>query len=190
MKKCELLDNLEQKIRCCDKCPFDPKTSARYCGGRGDDYRVMFIGESPSPMKQRGILSRHSGFKGEKKINAFNDIRKEYGLEKTYITDLVKCGVTKIKPTKLNLSNCTRYLQEELDIVKPRVIVLIGKGILFRDGDYVCKGSFSELFRKYFIFNVPLLEVDHYSYIYRFKVNDKKAICDYRNDIKRILDYL
>lgn len=44
-----------------------------------------------------------------------------------YITSAVKCAPPGNKPTAEEVKNCSRWLREEVEIVKPRVVVALGR---------------------------------------------------------------
>ncbi len=44
-----------------------------------------------------------------------------------YITSAVKCAPPKNKPTSQEVENCSTWLREEIDAVKPRVVVALGQ---------------------------------------------------------------
>lgn len=162
----ENLKSLQKHIRNCGKCLFNKSTDARYCGGVGTDYRVMFIAESPSTSGGTGIFKPEKNFSSTHADNLFREVKTKFGLENCYTTDLVKCGIPKGKPTNQKINNCLNYLKQEIKIVKPKVIVAVGKDIKIEEnGRLVSKGNFSE-FLKQKLETIHIVPTWHYSYVW------------------------
>lgn len=168
------MNNLEQQIWDCTKCRFNEKRDARYCGGVGDDYRAMFIAESPSTAGGTGKKPAREGFywgpNHSKNDKLFRDIRAKYGLENCYTTDLVKCGIKAGKPTRVKIRKCLPYLLKEIDIVKPKVIVTVGLNICVECKSY----NFAKLLSELINIKMPIIQTWHYSYVWnRCQVKSK-----------------
>ena len=194
---------LEKCIFECNKCQFNETRDARYCGGVGNDYRVMFIAESPSTSGGTGKYPGTDGFywgpARTQDDELFRMVRSEYGLENCYTTDLVKCGVASGKPTHEKITNCLPYIKKELEIVNPKVVVAVGKNVPIEGDSY----NFAELLRKILDITVPVLCTWHYSYVWnkcQVKVVDranrknpeikKDRMVVYRKQHEEILRYL
>lgn len=187
-EKLERLRVLERKIWDCNRCDFDSRTDARFCGGLGNDFRVMFIAESPSTSAGTGKFLGEKNFQATKADELFFQVRAKFGLENCYTTDFVKCGVPNSKPSRHKVEQCVGYLKEEIEIVAPKVIVAVGKTFEYVKPDY--KGSFEELLESYLNSQIPILSTWHYSYVNRYLKNKPEKIKEYEAQHRRILSYL
>jgi uracil-DNA glycosylase family 4 len=110
----------------CTACPLH-KSSIHVCVmGRGDVHaRVMLVGEAPGEAEGR-TGKPFMGAAGQ----LLNGLLRDVGLEdKVYITNICKCRPPKNrKPEPSEQRQCIKlYLNSEIDIIKPDVIVLLGK---------------------------------------------------------------
>ena len=180
------MKTLQHIIENCDKCAFNRLTDARYCGGKGRDHRVMFIAESPSTSGGRGIFDAELNFENA----IFNRVRKKYKLDDCYTTDLVKCGMARSKPTYENYKNCKQYLLREIKLIKPKLIVAVGKSISLNNGSKKETFNFlqflSDLLFESKIYNIQLTWTYHYAYIERYNKNKSSKLAEYDNQHKRI----
>lgn len=97
------------------------------CGEGGVDADVMFIGIGPGRDEDR-IGRPFVGPSGE----WFDRILSKVGLERdeVYVTNLVKCrpftdGRNR-DPSRKELNACRRWLDAEIELVKPKIVVLFG----------------------------------------------------------------
>lgn len=171
------LEELKNAIKNCNKCLFNEKTDARYCGGTGSDYRVMFICESPSTSGGTGIFNNEANFNATGADKLFNEYKQKYSLQNCYTTDFVKCGVPNEKPTKEKIKNCSEYLMKEIEIINPKVIIAVGK-IAF------------DLLTEHIHTKIPIIFMHHYSYIYRWCRNKEDKVSEYDNQFKEIINIL
>jgi uracil-DNA glycosylase len=114
---------------------------------KGIDNRVMFVCESPGPTKKYGensVKVEPCWFPSERKRwrdNRFLDVRKKYGLENCYITNVVKCGVRQGKKhPEEECINCSEWLRKEIEIINPKKIVAVGlnaEDILKKNHKYI-----------------------------------------------------
>ena len=187
-KPSKWLKILEKKICECNKCDFNERTYARFCGGSGNDFRVMFISESPSTSAGTGKFLGYENFKATAADKLFSQVRKKFGLENCYTTDFVKCGIPNGKPSKYKVEQCVEYLKEEIAIIKPRVIVAVGKSFKLQDNKK--PHSFTEILTKYLNFQKPILSTWHYSYVNRYLKNKPEKMKEYEEQHRKILQYL
>ncbi|MCK9398615.1 MAG: hypothetical protein M0Q51_01300 [Bacteroidales bacterium] len=173
------LKEIENEIVGCKKCPFDHKKDVRYCGGTGADHRVMFIAESPSTLGGKGIKSAVENFNDTAATDLFFEVRSKFGFGECYLTDVVKCGKAKGKPTNENIDNCLKYLKEEVRLVNPKVIIAVGKTFYIQVAPNKRKPvEFDRFIREKLQTQIPVISTHHYSYIWRYKKikdSDKSA---------------
>lgn len=113
----------------CNKCPLHESAYKICCLGRGNvDADIFFIGESPG---QRGTdigkpLDGDSGLLFDDIINALGLTRDD-----VYISNAVQCTVYDNKKiNKKAIDKCRDYLFNELESVRPKVIVPLGNNAL------------------------------------------------------------
>jgi len=116
------LDNNE--VRGCTKCRLC-ETRTQTVFGEGDaDARIFFIGEGPGENEDltgRPFVGR-AGEMLNKWIAAMG-LRRE----QVYIANIVKCRPPGNRvPAPDEVATCTPYLQRQLEIVRPKVIVTLG----------------------------------------------------------------
>ncbi|MBV8780951.1 MAG: uracil-DNA glycosylase [Phycisphaerae bacterium] len=114
----------EQEVRGCIKCRLC-ETRTQTVFGEGDvDAKIFFIGEGPGEnedLSGRPFVGK-AGQLLDKMIGAMGLSR-----EKVFIANIVKCRPPNNRvPAPDEVATCTPYLQRQLEIVRPRVIVTLG----------------------------------------------------------------
>ena len=117
--------SLYNDIGICEKCRLC-ETRTNVVPGEGDPHaRLMFIGEGPGQEEDR--LGRpFVGRSGELLTRMIQAI----GMERTevYICNVVKCRPPKNRnPEPDEAAACLGYLRAQFALVRPRVVVLLGK---------------------------------------------------------------
>lgn len=119
------LDEVAEQIRRCRLCPLWHGRKKAVPGDGPASARCMLIGESPGAEEDasgRSFIGRSGKF--------LDDVLKESGLERKnlFTTGSVKCHSPKNRdPRTGELSTCRPYLLRQIDIIKPKVIVLLGR---------------------------------------------------------------
>jgi len=125
MGKEELMKKLEERIRNCQKCPLAQLRTNAVPGAGSYDAKVMFVGEAPGYWEdQKGLP--FVGRAGK----VLDELLAEIGLsrDEVYITNIVKCRPPENRdPTEEEISACAPYLDRQIDIIRPRVIVPLGR---------------------------------------------------------------
>ena len=125
MGKEELMRKLEEKIRNCQKCPLSKLRTNAVPGAGSYDAKVMFVGEAPGYWEdQKGLP--FVGRAGK----VLDELLGMIGLsrEEVYITNIVKCRPPENRdPTEEEIKACAPYLDRQIDIIQPRVIVPLGR---------------------------------------------------------------
>lgn len=112
------------EVRGCTKCRLcDTRTNTVF--GEGDpDAKIFFIGEGPGEnedLQGRPFIGR-AGDQLNKWIAAMG-----LGREQVFIGNIVKCRPPNNRvPAPDEVATCTPYLQRQLEIVRPSVIVTLG----------------------------------------------------------------
>lgn len=131
----------------CRDCPLWETTKWVCLMGRGPvPCDVMIIGEAPGE-RGRNIRKPFSGAAGK----LLGRMLEEAGLsrDKIYITNVVHCQPPDNRtPTKSEIQACKKYLQAEMDLVKPKYVLLLGnvalQGVLGRSGITKYRGEIFE----------------------------------------------
>lgn len=116
---------LEAEVLACTKCPLH-KGRTKAVFGEGDRHaKVVFVGEGP------GFEEDRSGrpFVG-KAGQLLNKIIAAVGWkrEEVYICNIVKCRPPQNRtPLPDEVGRCKPYLEEQLELLKPEVIVALGR---------------------------------------------------------------
>lgn len=124
-RKIELLAAMDQnEVKGCPKCILC-KTRTNTVFGEGDaEAQLMFIGEGPGEnedLQGRPFVGR-AGELLNKQIAAMGLSR-----EKVFIVNIVKCRPPNNRvPAPDEVAACTPYLERQIEIIRPRVIVTLG----------------------------------------------------------------
>ncbi len=119
------LDQINDEIAKCRKCRLGYSRINPVPGEGPEDAKVMFIGEAPG---------FHEDRQGRPFVGAsghyLDELLEEIGLkrEDVFITNVVKCrppGNRDPKPDELKA--CAPYLDRQIEIIKPKVIVTLGR---------------------------------------------------------------
>jgi uracil-DNA glycosylase len=125
-KSARRLEELAAQIRVCTKCPlWQSRTLAVPGDGPTARAKVMIIGEAP------GREEDESGHPFVGATGRFLDhVLEGTGIDRKdfFITNTVKCRPPKNRtPRKLEVETCTsNYLFEQIELINPRLIVLLG----------------------------------------------------------------
>lgn len=130
----DILDALKQEVLNCKKCPLgNSRLNAVF--GVGDPYtNIMFIGEGP------GFQEDHKGEPFVGRAGALLDkiiAAMGFSRQTVYIANIVKCHPMKnpsnpeLKtndrpPTQDEMQACKTYLDKQIEIIAPKVIVTLG----------------------------------------------------------------
>ena len=124
MNNCKQLEKLHETIRYCTLCPLN-ETRINAVPGEGPcDASVMFVGEAPGA-KEDESGQPFVGRSGELLISLLEEI----GLTRDdiFITSILKSRPPKNRtPNKFEINVCRPYLEQQIELVKPRIIVLLG----------------------------------------------------------------
>ena len=120
----ENLEDLENSIKGCNKCKLCNSRNNIVFGVGNKNAKIMFIGEGPGADEDaQGIP--FVGKAGQLMNKAFEGI----GLKRddVYIANIVKCRPPQNRnPEKDEVEACINYLRNQVMIIKPKIIVLLG----------------------------------------------------------------
>lgn len=110
----------------CRRCPELVSSRSQIVNGVGPgDAEVLFVGEAPGEQED----AKGEPFVG-RSGSILDTVLAEYGLDRdaVRITNSVRCRPPENRdPTDEELSNCREYLEAEIAIVDPTIIVPLGK---------------------------------------------------------------
>ncbi len=119
------LDKIAAKINVCKKCPLWRSRKRAVPGEGPSNAKIMFVGQAP------GSEENKSGrpFVG-RAGKLLNEVLKKAKIErkKCFITSVIKCFPPKNRlPKKQEVEACKPYLLKQIEIIKPKIIVLLGR---------------------------------------------------------------
>jgi DNA polymerase len=124
-KRLRLAELDANEVRGCTRCRLCERRTQTVFGEGAPDARLFFIGEGPGETEDR-TGRPFVGKAGEK----LNEMIRAMGLrrEDVYIANVVKCRPPgNREPAADEVATCTPYLERQLEIVRPRVIVTLGR---------------------------------------------------------------
>jgi len=131
LPKLRTLDAMREASRKCRGCPLYKSATQTVFGMGSDHARVMFVGEQPGNEEDRqgAPFVGPAGRVLDKALIAAGIDRGD-----TYVTNVVKHfkwvakGSRRLhkKPSAREIAACIPWLEEEIEIIKPEVLVLLG----------------------------------------------------------------
>ena len=169
--KIEQLASIQHRVAGCTKCPNLASTRTQTVFGVGNpDAEIMFVGEAPGADEdaQGEPFVGRAGQLLTKIIKAMGFPREE-----VYIANVLKCrpdvpagSYGNRPPTPLEMQTCRPYLMEQIDIIKPKVIVALGAVAV--EGLLGTRAPMRELRGRWDSFNgTPLMITYHPAYLLR-----------------------
>lgn len=121
----EKMEELKETIKNCNKCKLCQKRNNIVFGAGNENADIMFIGEGPGGDEDiQGIP--FVGKAGQLMNKAFDVVGIER--EEVYIANIVKCRPPNNRdPEQDEVIECINYLRNQVIIVKPKIIVLLGR---------------------------------------------------------------
>jgi uracil-DNA glycosylase family 4 len=162
----QTLAKMAERVMVCTECPLHAGRTKTVLGqGNSNSPDVMFIGEAPGEEEDIQGLA-FVGAAGQfltKMINAMG-----YQREDVYIANICKCRPPNNRPPEQHeIHKCLPFLREQINIIRPKVIVLLGgtaiKALLNQAGVMRMQGQWTAYE------NIPVMPTYHPSYIIRFE---------------------
>lgn len=120
----EKLIDLRNRVISCVNCSLSKSRINAVPGIGNEKSDVIFVGEAPG---------RNEDFQGKPFVGAAGQILSEaleyagFARDQVYITNVVKCRPPNNRqPTAEERDACRQYLSEELKIIKPKIICILG----------------------------------------------------------------
>ncbi|MCA0403413.1 MAG: uracil-DNA glycosylase [Proteobacteria bacterium] len=169
------LNLLQEKVSNCNKCPLH-KTRRQTVFARGNEKAsLMLIGEAPGFYEDKQGLP----FVG-KAGQLLNQMMEAIGLSENdiYIANVLKCRPPDNRdPLPEEIVHCSSYLKEQIDYVKPQLILALGRFA----GQFLMNqmAPLKDLRNKIHSFqNIPFIVTYHPAYLLRNPQDKKKAYSD------------
>lgn len=122
------LDEIEEVVKKCNKCALCNGRSNTVFGQGNENADIMFIGEGPGGDEDKEGIP-FIGKAGKLMNQAF--IGLGIKREEVYITNIVKCRPPQNRtPLKKEAIICLDYLRNQVVLIKPKIIVLLGNTAL------------------------------------------------------------
>jgi DNA polymerase len=134
------LTDLYAEVAACQRCALAKGRNLTVPGEGPEDAEIMFIGEAPGYHENR--LGRpFVGAAGRflEQLLASISMRRE----DVYICNVIKCRPPNNRdPLRNEIETCRAYLDKQIELIKPRLIVTLGRYSMAR---YLSKASISKV---------------------------------------------
>ncbi|MDO9540883.1 MAG: uracil-DNA glycosylase [Kiritimatiellia bacterium] len=118
------LKKIAAAVAVCKKCPLYQKRTNPVPGQGNSRPEVLFIGEGPGEEEDRRGLA-FVGRAGQLLTRLI--VRMGFTREQVFIANIVKCRPpNNRKPLPEEMNTCRPYLEQQIAVLKPKVIVLLG----------------------------------------------------------------
>ncbi len=119
------LEKLNKKISQCQRCELCKTRTNVVCGSGSDQSEIMFVGEAPGRKEDKAGLP-FIGSAGKILDELIESIKIKK--ENVYIANIVKCRPPKNRdPKPEEVIMCKDWLNQQIAIIKPKLIVLLGR---------------------------------------------------------------
>ena len=119
------LQELASKVRSCTECTLAKERTCAVPGEGPEDAKLMFIGEAPGyheDQQGRPFVGAAGQFL-EKLLESIGMSR-----EQVFIANMLKCRPPKNRdPLPDELSACSKYIERQIELIAPSVIVTLGR---------------------------------------------------------------
>ncbi|MDB4928019.1 MAG: Uracil-DNA glycosylase, family 4 [Myxococcaceae bacterium] len=179
---------IQGEVRACVACKLAPTRTQTVFARGNPDARICFIGEGPGADEDRTGLP-FVGVAGQLLDRIIAAMRLSE--EQVYIANIVKCRPPNNRvPDHEEMSACTPFLLRQLEVVKPDVIVALGKTATAFLLD--SKGSMTSMRGRWHSWKgVAVMPTWHPSYVLRVRDDPKStARAEVWTDMKLVLERL
>lgn len=174
-------NTLEKEVRECEKCTLCNTRTQTVFGTGNPSADWMFIGEAPG---------QNEDIEGKPFVGQAGKLLTEMirgiGLQRdeVYIANILKCRPPNNRdPKKEEIKTCQEYLQSQIELVKPKIILAVGR--IAAQTLLDTNASLSKLRgRCHQLNNIPLIVVYHPAYLLRSLLEKRKAWQDLQFAIK------
>jgi uracil-DNA glycosylase family 4 len=124
------LARLQKSQLDCRRCGALVQCRSRVVPGNGAaDALIAFVGLAPG---RRGGDRTGIPFSGDRSGELLRAMIRMTGLQRVFITNLVRCNPRDAQgrnrdPTAVEIANCRDFLEAELELVRPQIVVCLGR---------------------------------------------------------------
>lgn len=121
----DTLDDIARLVRECADCPLHQGRTQAVPGEGPDDAELLFIGEGPGVQEDRQgrpFVGPAGGF--------LEELLQSIGMsrDQVYIANMVKCRPPNNRdPAPGEIAACAKYLERQIELINPRLIVTLGR---------------------------------------------------------------
>lgn len=124
------LIEIAEQVKSCTKCGLCKTRTNAVPGSGNPNAEIIFIGEGPG---------KNEDLKGEPFVGAAGKFLEELlngiGMQRSdvFITNIVKCRPPGNRdPEPIEVATCYPYLEKQVALIKPKLIVLLGRHAMYR----------------------------------------------------------
>ncbi|MBU1149070.1 uracil-DNA glycosylase [Patescibacteria group bacterium] len=124
------LNNIAEEVQNCHKCALAQGRTKTVPGTGADKSEIMFIGEGPGKEEDKQGLPfvGSAGKFLDELLTTINLSRSD-----VYIGNIVKCRPPQNRdPLPEEVNTCFPYLQKQIAVIKPKLIVLLGRHSMYQ----------------------------------------------------------
>jgi DNA polymerase len=117
------MDEIRRKAESCKKCDLWKTRNKPVFGEGPEDAKVLLIGLGPG---------YHENLEGRPFVGSSGKLLDKllkfagWTRNQIYITNIIKSYLPENKATNMQIKTCTIYLDQQIDILKPKIIILLG----------------------------------------------------------------
>lgn len=119
------LEAIKQEVLSCSKCPLHQTRNHAVFGNGNPNAEIMLIAEAPGFYEDKNgkVFQGRSGELLDKILAASGFDRNEH----LYISNIVKCRPPNNRqPNETEKTACLPYLYQQIEIIDPKIIILLG----------------------------------------------------------------
>lgn len=174
----QVWQKLEHNVSVCKQCSLSQTRTQTVFGAGNKNAQWMLVGEGPGQNEDCEGLP-FVGFAGQ----LLTEMIRALGLarEQVYITNILKCRPPDNRnPQPEEAAACKHYLQQQIALVQPKIILAIGKvaaqNLLQTDAPLQLLRN-----KMHYLDDIPLVVIYHPAYLLRSLLEKRKAWQDLQN---------
>jgi uracil-DNA glycosylase family 4 len=176
-------EDLENEIRKCTKCELHKERTNTVFGKGPLDADILIIGEAPG--REEDIQGIPFVGAAGKKLDA---MLSSAGIEpsKVFITNVVKCRPPGNRNPELDeIMKCNPYLIKQIQMIKPKIIVLLGNVPLSLVSGEI-SGITKTRGKRLEYMSYPAIPTFHPAYVVRNPGSEKTVVEDFKKVIRSV----
>lgn len=177
------LKKIAAEVAECTKCPLHKNRRNTVPGQGNSRPEILFVGEGPGEDEDRQGLA-FVGRAGQLLTRLV--VKMGFTREQVFIANVVKCRPpNNRKPEPEEQTACLPYLERQIDLLKPKVIVVLGATAL--EALFAPDMRITKMRGKWLEYKgIPAMPTFHPSYLFR----NQSAMWDVWNDMQLVLERL